>query len=358
MANKALKICIIVCCMCFISIILCNLNFCKLNIDDPRWQWIREKIFFDKSKTIDIAIIGSSYSWCGIKPKLISNELNGLNVYNLGRNWHGRDVDYFIIKHLAENHHIKQILLEFRDEENQNPHQFTKYLIEPDDIVQEMYYIIRSLKYLDILSLSNNFKKNISYIIDCMSNLAIRGFEKLCVRSFQKYFMKNNILNEKQRKLYEKENGYYSHGDHQVQNKKFLKKFANVKVKTISKKKYQESDYIPGTRADFYLKKICNLTQKKKIKLSFVYLPTYKKRVLPSQESFEYYSKLGEVLLPNCNDIFKINYWRDKNHLYKDGSVKFTNELISLLIEGTNNSPHYLSYSTTNEKLYSNKYLN
>lgn len=86
------------------------------------------------------------------------------------------------------------------------------------------------------------------------------------------------------------------------------------------------------------------MTDDNDIHLSFVYVPTFRKQYLPSQETFNYYNELGDVLLPNIERIFRLDYWRDKNHMFKEGSSQFTVKLIFLLKNGKKASPHYYLY--------------
>ena len=78
-------------------------------------------------------------------------------------------------------------------------------------------------------------------------------------------------------------------------------------------------------------------------------MPTFRKSYLPAQETFNYYKELGEVLLPNIDGIFKLDYWRDKNHMFKEGSSKFTEEVILLLKKGGGASPHYYLYEVIDD---------
>ena len=96
--NKTIKIVLLLLFLFFWGGILTQSSYFRLNIGQSKWQWIRQTILFEPQKTIDMAIIGSSHTMCGIRPNQISRAFNDAAVLNFGRYYQGRDADYFIIK--------------------------------------------------------------------------------------------------------------------------------------------------------------------------------------------------------------------------------------------------------------------
>jgi len=339
MENKALKSIIFICLLSLISIGVLNFDAFKFCVEDRKWQWIRKKIFNSERESIDIAIVGSSYSWCAIRPSTITKGLDGLNAFNFGRNWHGRDVDYFIIKYLVKKHKVNRILLEFRDIENQEPHQYTKYLIGPKDAVSEICFNLRVLSYTDVITYSQKFKRTITYTVELLGNLSVRPLLQSATT-----LLGNSESGEIDG--IESGQGFYVHGDTHGQEKSFAKMYRNKEAQeiTLEKSKCNRNNYLVGSRSDYYLKKIKSICEINDTRLSFVYVPTFIKAYLPAREKVAYYKTLGEVLLPNVKGLFKVCYWRDKNHMFKEGSSKFTKELIFLMKYGPAASPYFQLY--------------
>ncbi|MCP4151678.1 MAG: hypothetical protein GY757_28300 [bacterium] len=311
-----------------LSILACEFfPIYPFNLSQSKIRWIKEKIYAPR-ETVDFAIIGSSYVWCDIKANLISQFQRNAKVWNLGRNYDGREIDFITAKHLLQHHNVKNMILQFYDHEILRGHRYTPFMISPSDAVAETAYYIKNILHLP----PDLIKPRINAIVSYLGNLSIRTYFQL--------LRKEKPLHPKTKRRHDKVNGFYYHDDRLTQNKKDLAEFRGLSW-----------DIRPGdatafpipSRSAFYLDKIHKLCLKHKVKLYFVFIP-HLFQYLPSQCTFDYYNKMGDVLIPNIEPFRNLKYWRDRGHLFQEGSKVFTKKLIRLLRKGKEASPYYKHY--------------
>lgn len=328
MKNRTFKTFVLVLLLALVSILVCGFfPVSPMDVSNSKWKWIKAKIFSPR-KTIDYAIVGSSYAWCGIRPDLISDAMKAPTVWNLGRNWDGRDVDYIIIKALLEHHDVKNILLHFYETERPRVHPYTKHLISPGDAVDELVYYVRNTTITD----KQAVKENIGAILSYFGNLSVRNYLKLLGKDagYSRNLMKRN----------DRTNGFYIYDANLKQKKSQFARYENVPWKL----EFGRRETFPSrSRSGFYLDKIHRLCAAHGVKLYFVFIPNYM-QPLPSRSTFDYLSERGDVLIPNLKGLTRTKYWRDLGHFYQEGSVRFTRRLIRLLKEGKEASPYYKYY--------------
>jgi hypothetical protein len=331
MENKTLKTIIFIILIAFVSIILCEfLNIAQFDVSDSRWKWIKSKVF-SKKKTIDFVAIGSSYIWCALKINPIIQQMNLNNMWNLGRNWAGRDVDYIILKKMMENHDVQHVLLQFHYMEPQKPHAYVKYVISPIEACKEL----NMLKRINLFD-KQETKSSINTILSYWSNLS--------VRVYLHGLKKENKLKLKVKTGNDSSNGFYIHNTKRKHQKTEFERFKNRKWRH---KPSPKKLFSINPRSAFYIEKIHALCLKNNTKLSFLFIPVYFGD-LPSKSTFDYYNKMGDVLIPDISRLDEPELWRNPSHLLEKGAEIYTEAVISLLKSGKESSPFYHFYVDNN----------
>jgi len=328
MNNKTIKTLLALMVLSLFSIIICQFSSdTRWNVTNKRWRWIKKTVFSPR-RDIDYAIIGSSYAWCAINPNVLSKRMNNAAVLNLSRNWDGRDADYFIIKELIKHHNVRNIILQFHDEELERVHPYTDYLITPEDAFTEMVFYIKNTPLIN----KEKIKERINTIINYFANLSIRAYQQI--------FRKNEALPHHYKKSSDLLKGFYILDSRAKQQTAKFKKLKGKTWNFVPAKKETAPD---GTRADFYLDKIWKLCEKHKVNLYFVFIPHYL-FPLPSKSTVNYFIRMGEVLIPDIRFVDEMKYWRNPTHLYQLGSRRYTRQLVHLLKQGKKASPFYKYY--------------
>lgn len=337
---KTLKIFILILVLCLVSVILSPwLGFEGLNVSDAKWEWIRTKIYETPHQTIDYVLIGSSRTWCAVKSRQIEHALEPVSVWNFGRHWTGRDIDYLIIKALLEHHDVKHIFVEMIGQEDFAPHPLTKYIIAPDEVAAEADYHFKNVRAMDVLTYSANLKERIKHLLNYSAELSMRAYRVGVLSVWSKIFPGEDFITALAR--HDESGGFYVDDSQLTQKKEFAQQFGRFQpFYPVSKGPYMIP---PGTYPDYYLRKINDVCRRKNAELSFVFVSDFA-AVLPHDQMFDHFSQWGPIYIPTLRHIYKAEYWRDKNHLYQKGSVVFTSEIISLLKNGVRSSEEYLLY--------------
>lgn len=327
--NKTVKTFLLIIVLAVVSIVVSQFSpRYRLDVSHSKWQWIKSKIYGPK-QTVDYAIIGSSYPWCGIKSNLISQAFAGVVVWNLSRNWDGRDVDYFIVKRLLEEQDVKNILVHFYDDEVVRPHPYTPSVISPAEAAAEFFFTMKTLPLTDPEALRERVRSVLSY------------FGNLSVRAYMQRLRGEGSMPPKQKELNDRSGGFYIYDAALKQNEADLEPFKNNQPWTFEVGKPRAFPAL--SRVGFYLDRMHRLCEAHGVNLYFVYLPRYYE-TLPGRGAFDFFSERGEVLMPNMRGLTRREYWRDRGHLYQRGSEKYTRRLIRLLKNGKEDSPYYKLY--------------
>lgn len=328
MKNKTLKTFAAILVLALVSIVICQFSTAsRWKVSDKRWAWIKSRVFSPRQE-VDYAIIGSSFAWCAIHPVIISKKMDGASAWNLGRNWDGRDADYFIVKELLAHHHVKNLLLQFYDEERERLHPFALYLISPADALAEAVYYLKHTPITD----KEKVKERINTILGYFANLSVRAYRQVLSGEQE--------LGSYYKKTSDELNGFYiEDGSAKQQTAKFAELAGKRWVYHAEDKECLPS----GSRSGFYLERIRRLCDEYQVNLYFVVIPLYL-HPLPGKKTVDYFSRLGEVLIPDIRAVDDMRFWRNPTHLFKAGSRLFTRELIYLLQRGKEASPFYDYY--------------
>lgn len=339
---KTLKIFILIFGLSLISIITIQIRDIKgLDISDQKWKWIYSKIYHTPRQDIDYVFIGSSRTWCAVKSNQIEKALGVKKVWNFGRHWIGRDIDYFIIKSLLRRHNVKNIMVEIIGQENFFPHQYTQYIISPDEVLNEIQFHFSKIGVKDIFFYNSNFKERIKHLTNYVTEISIRLYRKPL--SYVLSHFDQKIGEDSQRAVYDKNGGFYVFDQTVKQNPIFYSQFRNFQP---TYPVWKGPFVIPmGTYPDYYISKIKQESEQDQTNLSFVFISDFA-AVLPHDQMFHYFNRLGDVYIPTLRNVYKLEYWRDKNHVFQEGSVAMTSEIIFLIQNGVESSEDYQQYGT------------
>lgn len=333
---KTLKIFILILVFCLVSAVLSGWSgWYGLEVSDPKWAWIRSKIYHSPRQTVDYVFVGSSRTWCAVRPKQMEQAFGNVKVWNFGRHWTGRDIDYLIIKALLEHHDVKYLFVEMIGQEDFAPHPYTKYLISAAEAADEGNYHLRNLSVRDFLTYSPNLKERVKHILNYTAELSTRFYRVPLLSLWAtKPGTEEMFLNDKA-------GGFYSDDSRLTQNKIFSDQYGRFQpFYPVSKGPHTIP---PGSYPDYYLKKIHDICQQHNAELSFVFISDFAS-VLPNDQMFHHFRQWGEIYIPTLRNIYKPEYWRDKNHLYQKGSEVLTEEIISLIKSGVRSSEDYQQY--------------
>ena len=234
-----------------------------------------------------------------------------------------------MIKHMLENHNVRNIVLESKGFEIVKSHEFAPYLFSPSDVFDEMSFQMKKLKLTDVLTYSQVFKEKLSMILGYFAETAVgparKGLEYIVSSGKSEEEKAEYVQMLKENDL---TNGYRIDNDELKQDDKFRLEFSN---KPWMKPPIRLNNTIMrDSRVDFYLKKIGQLAKKHNVNLYFVYHPLYTDPLI-SQDLYNYYSSMGIVLLPDLDRLHNITYWRNQSHLFKKGADVFSDEISRLL---------------------------
>lgn len=324
----------------FLSLLIMHYNpQLAFNMADAKYLWMRKKIFSPEKHKFDYVVIGSSHLWCAVKPKLIEKSIPGSSALNLGRNWHGRDMDYIMAKYMLERHNIKYIIIETSAPEGNGSHEYAKYFKSLSDLRDEI-----TIRY-SIMSGSNAFRISghtsraeiLKSTMDVIVSVVMSGPAKL----FQSLFI--DYENKFGHDIKENENtgGFY------IADSALT---ASTKLDPQSEKisDFQKADPnmpLKSTLSDLYLKKLKKIADQHGTKLIFIHLPIpfHDPRLL-NDEYFNYYRKMGDVFIPDFNRLHKVVYMADGAHFFGPGADAVTEEIIDLLKNGSQSSKYYSRY--------------
>ena len=324
--NKTLKTFLAVAVLALVSLIVCQFSPRPLwNVSHDQWMWQKTRIFSPR-QNLDYAVIGPSHAWRGIDPNIISEKMNGATAWNLGRPWNGRDVDYFVLKELLERHDVKNVLISFVNRERETGHPYGPQIVSPSDAFAELAFFLKNTRMTD----KDEVKERISVIAAYFANLSVRAY--LCLLKG-----KEEPPPEYQ-KASDRANGY-----NVFTKESAWKENAGTPGKTWKFKLDKDVPMPPGSRVDYYLKRINRLCAEHDVKISFVFMPFYRHQ-LPGRKRVEYLSRLGEVLLPDIRELVDRKYWYDSTHLNQKGGILFTRKLVILLKKGKEASPYFKKF--------------
>jgi len=189
----------------------------------------------------------------------------------------------------------------------------------------------------DYIFLSRSFKKISGDIISSLFDSMLRVPRVWALNMWKSMF---GVTDEKILLTAEAEqrDGLFTYPSKLNHEPNFTKEYKNRKaVRPIG---YLPFEIAFSYRSDYYLKKIKQLADKHHSKIHFVFTPDYLEP-LPKPKLFDYYDQLGEVLIPNLDEIYQFRYWMNDTHLNNQGTKLYTDQIIELLRHGAGSSVYY-----------------
>jgi hypothetical protein len=252
-------------------------------------QWLYNRIY-ENPKKIDLVFLGSSHTINSINDSLIQQRLQhtNLNYTNLGYCRLGPDLYITLLNQILQKHSPKTLVLEVREDDNRYSHPVFAYLASGKDILQQPILFNR-----DYIS---NIYAHLKYKIEIIQNVIFKTLPKLEVP----------VTNF----------GFSSHTE--IANPTDLEKYKNE-----NKQNYQEQSslarnfYMQFARTS--LRKIAQICKQNKIKLIFLYMPSYGPVVNKPQES-DTYKALGKLIQAPQSIFENKQNWYDVNHLNTKGA--------------------------------------
>ena len=250
--------------------------------------WIYNKIL--ENKKIDVAFFGASYVLQSVKPELVSNaydEKRAINVANFAMPFVGRDLEYIFIKEALSHKSPSAIVLQLRPTEGRKAHPVFAELAEKIDFMGQP--LIPTFTTID----------------------EFHVFAQRQVRMLTKHSFENDVAVYN---YYEESNGFKKIDAVMPEEELILS--AN-EVKPLTQQSLYWLEYY---RARTYLEKIELICKKNKIKIFFLYLPSFKDHRLPFDLSF--ISKIGEVIYLPPEVITDPSLRSDYDHFNNAGAEK------------------------------------
>jgi len=262
---------------------------------DCNTSWVYYRLF-QNNTPIDIAFMGTSHTGCGINDSLVENLISEQTpekkvVANLAYCTIGRNIQLPLVKDLLTTKSPQVIVIEVREQESVSSHQDFPYIADMNDILQPEAIYPSLIK--DIYSA---------------------------------FFIRFNYTRKRLTKTVNKSISTNHKNNHSYFPFKFT---ANKELldqhKINQANRYQSTpNYLKSIQLEYpkrYLKKITQLANAKKIKLVFLYLPSYG-ATLKKPLSYSFYQSLGEVWIPPSSIFNNPENWVDGEHLNYNGSTK------------------------------------
>ena len=260
-------------------------------------EWLYNRIFINETP-IDIALIGSSRTLCGLRDSLLEKRLTEkhhlkTNVANLAFCRYGRPLHFVILKDLFENQHPVVLVLEVRETESRFSHPDFAFIAASKDLLPPVLH-------------ESYFKQ------------VLRG-----ARARTDFYLKRMV-------------GLLPLPDTSGITNNYFYFESSGKADTLLLNKTKQTNKIKGKKnigfdwqysfSKKYLKNIFMLATKNNVKIYFLYLPSYASQFdLPHEHDF--YSQYGELLIPPNRILENSDFWADEVHLNQDGAIELTDWL-------------------------------
>ena len=250
--------------------------------------WIYDRIFHNR-KRVDVAFFGSSHTINDVDDRLIERHLvKKMTVANFGYCRLGRNLSYVLLKELLKKKRPQFVFLEVREDEDYFSHPVFPYVASDWDVL--FPHLLFDARYF------SDVWVHFSYKAELLQDALFSREDKIPVRT-----------------------GDFGHSA-----------FPDTASRAVLAKAYAEQNRPKGkpskTERDFhlafargYLKDIARLCEQEKIKLIFLYLPSYGSGLKRPKE-FATYAKYGEVWLPPPVFFEKETNWHDAGHLNRVGA--------------------------------------
>lgn len=270
--------------------------------------WIYDRIY-NHAKPIDIAFLGSSHTINGIDDRLIENKLNGrLKVVNFGYCRFGRNLDYVLLKEILKKKNPGYLFLEVRENEDYYSHPVFPYIASDKDVLFPYPFFDRDLLY-DIWT-------HFSYKVELVQDRLFSKESSTPIRTNDFGFASS-----------------YDSAEAGLLDKVKLKRQIQGPEPTKLERDFHMAFPLG------YLKRIHRLCATRKIKIVFLYLPSYGSPVKKPKE-YKTYRKYGKVVIPPEQILQKQSNWHDENHLNQTGAKELSRWLADEIIQQKGLSTH------------------
>lgn len=256
---------------------------------------------YKDSSLIDVAFFGSSKTMNDINDSMMMSN-TGKKFLNFGYCRFGRNLDYFFIKQFFKKHHATKIVLEVREEEGNNLHPMTAFLMPLSEISKGFYFFNPEV----FSNLYNKWLCNLKYL---------RG--ELFSYSLQEPgAMKIN-------------HGFW-YGNKTTDILPLIEKRKTDSVSYIVD--HPQSPNQLNYNSRYYLNLIKSICDENKAELVFLYLPSYG-NIYGKPLMLTQYNFYGKVLLPPDSTAKNVLNYSDFGHLNKKGADELSLWLIKALNE-------------------------
>jgi hypothetical protein len=263
---------------------------------DQRGKLLYKKIYTEKNK-VDYLFVGSSKTWNDIDDALLEQLINKPEQYhnklfNTGYCRFGRNLDYLFCKEFSQRNRLKKIFLEVRADESTTSHPIFPFLANGKEVLEGSLALDRTI----FPELYDHLLMNVNYV---------------------------------RHKLTLEENRTGESPLPPVHGYNNIEKIVSPEVlsrSSVDAKEKTKELAIAYRFSKYYIQKIKNLCDKKKIELVFLYLPSYES-IRETPGFFEDYKRLGKVIIAPDSIFMNRSYW----NLNAFGAAAYTRFLATQL---------------------------
>ncbi len=254
--------------------------------------WIYDRIFNNPEK-VDVAFFGSSHTINDMDDRLIEEHLmKKLSVVNFGYCRLGRNLSYVLLKELLKKKHPQYVFLEVREDEDYFSHPIFPYVASDWDVL--FPHLLFDARYF------SDVWVHFSYKIELLQDALFSKENEEPVRT-----------------------GNFGHSAFPDTVSPAVLEKALQKQDRPKEKQSKTVRNFHLAFARGYLKAIHQLCRQEKIKLVFLFLPSYGSKLKKPKE-FVTYMKYGEVWMPPQAILCKKSNWHDAGHLNREGAKELS----------------------------------
>ena len=274
----------------------------KYRFQSPKYPWIGNQIFFEKSDKDLNVFIGSSHTWYDVDTDMLQAEFKDQLSLNFGVNWFGNDTKLVILRDLLEHRRPARIFIEIRMADDRVAHAVFPFLATFHDIRTCIPLSRRSF---------HSYKKT-TWLESRDQTLSMLGF----------YMVKGIYLQIRQSLGYiPPMDTFFSSSGHYAVN-------STMSVDDPAVHISQFDDTTQWRELSKPFQEMIELAEQNKIPLYFLFLPE-RNEPFPGKLFSGELSRHGRVVILDFAHLYEPRYWCDPGHLNADGSRIFTRQLIA-----------------------------
>ena len=280
-----------------------QLRFRDLGEDAAVAAWIYERIHVDPTP-IDVAFFGSSHTLAAvhseeIEATLAAGGVSDLTVTSFGFPWHGRNIQYALVRELLREQRPELLVLEVRSIEGRLGHPVFAHLADVSDIF-EAFSTVYDRMLLDVALLPQR---------------QLRLFVRTRL---------GGLFGDEAVELSPRSPNYERHW---FDAKKTVNSPEAMEAAAARYKRGKRWHLLPESlhAVEFhfpiaYVKRIARLAAAEGIPLAFLYLPFYGGPEQPRDAAL--YEELGQLWIPPAEILGDSSLWSDVTHHNLDGSLR------------------------------------